>query len=90
MSVCYWFHPSSVDQTTVCERMPVESCAAGCSVERQLMVLATCQELDAIRASLAAELGRSGRALRLSPQVRGSVVVHSNVITPSALSAYSF
>ena len=77
--------------------MPVKSCTAGCSVEIRVTVLVSSREPNAVAASLAAELGRSGVALRRSPQVRGSVAVRSNVVTPFALrvvtsfgDAYSF
>lgn len=66
---------SSVDQSTVGERVPVggyavgmrmESCAAGCCVGRRLTALVPSRDLYAVVESLAAELGISGIALRRS------------------------
>ena len=79
--ICYWFHPSGVDQTTVGKWMPVESCAAGCSVRRQLMVLSPSWEPNAVAAILAAQLGRSDLAMHRSPWVQGSVALWSKVVT---------
>jgi hypothetical protein len=61
--------------------MPVESCAAGCSVRRQLMVLSPSWEPNAVAAILAAQLGRSDLAMHRSPWVQGSVALWSKVVT---------
>ena len=80
--ICCWCHPSGVDQMMEGEWMPVESCAAGCSIGRQLTVLVPSREPDVVVASLVVELGRSGIVLCCSPYVWSSMTVRSDVVTP--------